>query len=265
MKITDYPPVDLLTDNDVILIDGNNGTKKLLVGGDISKMTSSFDSSDNASETGIITSAGGETAISTLESKATFSRLFNKMSRSFLNTRKLINTVKRIWATVATSWASGETYAVGDVRLWTNGHTYICKLAHTSSSSITPANTTYWEDKTLGDMISSLNSNYTKLSTWTLFQTFAGNVESNAIPNDCIDCIVYVGYNSIDFAVPIILAKTDNATPLQYRAGLMYNGSLGAGIDVEHNHVTRKIKLVNFYTNTNSVSLNSVTMQIYTR
>jgi hypothetical protein len=38
----------------------------------------------------------------------------------------------------------------------------VCKLAHTSSSSITPADTTYWDDKTLGDMIASLNLYFMK-------------------------------------------------------------------------------------------------------
>jgi len=140
---------------------------KVLTGGgtwasDTANLTTTYTTEDDANTTDIITSAGGETAISTMESGAKHSRLFNKVSRIALNSRKLINTVKRVWATVATSWASGETYAVGDVRLWTNGHTYVCKLAHTSSSSITPANTTYWDDKSLGDLISSCNSNLTK-------------------------------------------------------------------------------------------------------
>jgi hypothetical protein len=50
---------------------------------------------------------------------------------------------------------------------YTNGHTYICKAAHTSSASITPGNTTYWDDKTIGDMIYSLNSNYANITKWT--------------------------------------------------------------------------------------------------
>jgi hypothetical protein len=132
---------------------------------DTANLITTYTTEDDANTTTIITSAGGETAISTMESGAKHSRLFNKVSRTVLNTRKLINTVKRIWTTIATSWAKGETYVVGDVRLWTNGHTYVCKQAHTSSSSLTPANTTYWEDKTLGDMICSLNSNYTNLIT----------------------------------------------------------------------------------------------------
>jgi hypothetical protein len=139
---------------------------KVLTGGgiwksDTANLITTYTTEDDANTTAIITGAGGETAMSTMESGAKHSRLFNKVSRIALNTRKLINTVKRVWSTVATSWASGEAYAVGDVRLWTNGHTYVCKLAHTSSSSITPANTTYWDDKSLGDLISSCNSNLT--------------------------------------------------------------------------------------------------------
>ena len=160
MKITDYPSVDSLTDGDVILIDGNNGTKKLVAGGDISKMTSSFVSSDNASETDIITSAGGETSMTAMTSRDTHGGLFGGLSKAMLNTRKLINTVKRIWQTVANAWVSGAKYSVGQIVTYTNGHTYICKLEHISSSSIMPGNTTYWEDKTIGDMIASLNTRF---------------------------------------------------------------------------------------------------------
>jgi hypothetical protein len=143
---------------------------KFLTGGgqwedDTANLITNYTTQDDSTTTDIITPSGGETAISTLESGANHARLFNKISRCFLNVRKLINTVKRVWNTVANSWALGETYAVGDIRLWTNGHTYVCKLTHTSSSSITPANTTYWDDKTLGDMITQLNSN--KASSWS--------------------------------------------------------------------------------------------------
>lgn len=135
---------------------------KFLTGGgiwtpDTANLTTTLTSSDDTTETGIIV-ASGETAMTKLTSGDTHGGLFGLISKSVLNTRKLINTVKMIWSTVASSWAEGETYAVGDVKLWTNGHTYVCKLAHTSSSSITPADTTYWEDKTIGDMISSLNN-----------------------------------------------------------------------------------------------------------
>ena len=96
---------------------------------------------------------------------------------------------------IAPAWFKGETYAVGDIRLWSNGHTYVCKLAHTSSSSITPANTTYWEDKTLGEMISSVNSNYTNI----------GILKKG---NTTISEMICSGYNTgsgnyIDFWIPI--------------------------------------------------------------
>jgi hypothetical protein len=144
---------------------------KVLTGGgswkaDTAKLTTAFTTADNASDAAIIVGSG-ETTMAALTSGTTHGGLFRIISKSILNTRRLINTVKRIWATVATSWASGETYAVGDVRLWTNGHTYVCKQAHTSSSSLTPANTTYWEDKSIGDMIYSLNSNYTKITNFS--------------------------------------------------------------------------------------------------
>ena len=139
---------------------------------DTSKLITNFTSSDiDANVTGIITSAGGETAMSAaMTSGDTHGGLFGLISKSVRNTRKLINTVKRIWQTVANAWVSGATYSVGQVVTYTNGHTYICILDHTASSSITPLNTTYWEDKTLGDMIASLNSNYANIAPkllWT--------------------------------------------------------------------------------------------------
>jgi hypothetical protein len=134
---------------------------------DTSKLITNFTSSDNASETGIITSSGGDTAMSAMTSGDTHGGLFGGLSKAVLNARKLINTVKRIWQTVANAWVSGTSYSVGQVVTYTNGHTYICKAAHTSSASITPSNTTYWDDKTIGDMIYSLNSNFAKLTNYT--------------------------------------------------------------------------------------------------
>lgn len=161
MKITDYPSVDSLTDGDVILIDGNNGTKKLLVGGDISKMTSSLNSSDNASETGIISSLGGETAMPAITSGDTHGGLFSVLSKAVLNTRKLINTVKSLWSMVGKQWVTGESVKVGCYRFY-NGERYRCIRAHTTSTSILPTNTTYWTKQTVNEDLYSLNTNYNK-------------------------------------------------------------------------------------------------------
>lgn len=192
MKITDYPSVSSLADGDVILIDGNNGTKKLPSGGDISKMTSNFTSSDiDENVTGIITSAGGETAMPAMTGGDTHGGLFELISKSVRNTRKLINTVKRLWQTVANAWVSGASYSVGQVVTYTNGHTYICKLAHTSSASIKPGNTTYWEDKTIGDMIYSLNTNITrKKEVWNT------TVSSGLFELDALNKVVHFKVNA---------------------------------------------------------------------
>jgi hypothetical protein len=147
-------------------------------------LTTTYTTEDDANTTAIITGAGGETAISTMESGAKHSRLFNKVSRTVLNTRKLINTVKRIWQAVANAWVSGANYSVGQVVTYTNGHTYICKLAHTSSSSIKPDNTTYWEDKSIGDMIYSLNSNYTNLIKVKHYAFLSSDAIANTFPLD---------------------------------------------------------------------------------
>lgn len=140
------------------------------VGGDSAADIITFTSSDDATETGIITIVGGETAMSAMTSGDTHGGLFGGLSKAVLNTRKLINTVKRIWQTVANAWISGTSYSVGQVVTYTNGHTYICKAAHTSSASITPGNTTYWEDKTIGDMIYSLNSNLTDVGKAKIYE-----------------------------------------------------------------------------------------------
>lgn len=136
---------------------------KFLTGGgiwtpDTANLTTTYTTEDDDTTTAIITSAGGETAISTMESGAKHSRLFNKVSRVALNMRKLINTVKRVWNSVGATWVSGHAYAANDMVVYENGHVYKCILAHTSSSSILPTNTTYWVDTTLAAEIASLNS-----------------------------------------------------------------------------------------------------------
>ena len=129
---------------------------------DTEDMVTTFTSSDNADETGIITSEGGDTAMSEMTSGDTHGGLFSGLSKVVLNTRKLINTVKRVWNSVGATWVSGHAYAVNDMVVYENGHVYKCILAHTSSSSILPTNTTYWTDTTLAAEIASLNSNFTK-------------------------------------------------------------------------------------------------------
>lgn len=68
-------------------------------------------------------------------------------------------------STAAEAWAPEEEYEAGQYRLYTNGHLYKCILNHTSSSSITPEDTTYWEDTTIADEITSCNSNYANVIT----------------------------------------------------------------------------------------------------
>ena len=133
------------------------------IGGDSAADIITFTSSDDATESGIIIPSGGEETVPALVTGATHAGLLGDLSKIALNSRKLVNTVKRIWTSVANAWASGAEYKAGNVVTYINGHTYICILDHTSSTSITPLNTTYWDDKTIGDMIYSLNSNYANL------------------------------------------------------------------------------------------------------
>ena len=147
------------------------------VGGDSAADIITFTSSDDATESGIIIPSGGEETVPALVTGATHAGLLGNLSKIALNSRKLVNTVKRIWTSVANAWASGAEYKAGNVVTYINGHTYICILDHTSSLSITPLNTTYWEDKTLGDMIASLNSNYAnmlKVEQFSRTVTFQG-------------------------------------------------------------------------------------------
>lgn len=133
------------------------------IGGDSAQDIITFTSSDDDTNTGLILPSGGEETVPALVTGATHAGLLGNISKIALNSRKLVNTVKRIWTSIANSWVSGASYAAGNVVTYIDGHTYLCILAHTSSSSITPGNTTYWQDKTLGDMISSLNSNYANM------------------------------------------------------------------------------------------------------
>lgn len=171
------------------------------VGGDSAADIITFTSSDDATESGIIIPSGGEENVPALVTGATHAGLLGNLSKIALNSRKLINTVKRIWTSVANTWASGAEYKAGNVVTYINGHTYICILDHTSSSSITPLHTTYWEDKTLGDMIYSLNSNYT-ISTFFLDQS---------------------KYHSIGYSIPINSSYTFQNDGM-YNIGLMADG-----------------------------------------
>lgn len=160
------------------------------VGGDSAADIITFNSSDDATESGIIIPSGGEETVPALVTGATHAGLLENLSKAVLNSRKLINTVKRIWTSVANAWTSGAEYKAGNVVTYINGHSYICILDHTASSSITPLNATYWEDKTIGDMIASLNSNY-MISTFFLdeskYHSLNHDIPINSsytIPND---------------------------------------------------------------------------------
>ena len=133
------------------------------VGGDSKDVVTTFTSQDNAADTGLITTTGQEVSVDTMASGETQSSLFNKITGLALNLRRTINAVKAIWTGVSDDWdQNGHSYSVFDM-VWYGTHLYKCKLAHTSSASITPLDTTYWEDTTVTREIASLNSNYAKL------------------------------------------------------------------------------------------------------
>lgn len=89
-------------------------------------------------------------------------------------------------STAAEAWASGVEYVAGEYRLYTNGRLYKCILDHTSSSSITPEDTTYWEDTTIADEISSCNSKSTKMTTATGTLTSSSNLTTSYSKDDIV-------------------------------------------------------------------------------
>lgn len=125
---------------------------------DTTNLITSFTSSDDSTENGIIISSGGEIEVPEIVTDTSHGGLFGLISKSVLNVRKLINTVKRIWNSVGATWVSDYAYTVNDIVVYENGHVYKCKAAHTSSASILPTNTTYWTDTTLAAEIVSLNT-----------------------------------------------------------------------------------------------------------
>ena len=185
------------------------------VGGDSAADIITFESSDDATESGIIIPSGGEENVPALVTGATHAGLLENLSKIALNSRKLINTVKRIWTSVANTWVSGAEYKAGNVVTYINGHTYICILDHKSSSSITPLNTTYWEDKTLGDMIASLNTNYANMLK---FKRFSRTVTFQGYYIGDID-ITENGYT------PIAVAGFDAGYVFSFFDGILINGN----------------------------------------
>ena len=143
------------------------------VGGDSKDVVTTFTSQDNAADTGLITTAGQEVSVATIASGETQSSLFNKITGLALNLRRTISAVKTIWTGVSDDWdQNGHSYSVYDM-VWYGTHLYKCKLAHTSSASITPLDTTYWEDTTVTREITSLNSNYANLANLVVLEEYS--------------------------------------------------------------------------------------------
>jgi hypothetical protein len=224
------------------------------VGGDSAADIITFTSSDSDIETGLILPSGGEETVPALVTGATHAGLLGNISKIALNSRKLVNTVKRIWTSIANSWVSGASYAAGDVVTYIDGHTYLCILAHTSSSSITPGNTTSWQDKTLGDMISSLNSNYAKLNIKT-HGSFSDTQQHN-LPSTFKE--LFLKINITPFAaqsviIPMhVISDELNATEHLYRLGYNFNGSTTAGVSL--GITSSKIRLLQAYINNSDIS-----------
>jgi hypothetical protein len=124
-------------------------------------------------------------------------------------------------AEIAENWTENVNYTVGNVVNW-NGAIYRCKQNNLSSESLTPANATYWENKTIGDMIYSLTP-YVKDTGYIMVNSnLNGNIVSggNAFYR-VIGRTCYVSINGVEF-----LSSGSGLTVLNNlpKAGAFYAG-----------------------------------------
>jgi hypothetical protein len=68
-------------------------------------------------------------------------------------------------AEIAENWAENVNYTVGNFVNW-NGAIYRCIQNHLSSESLTPANVTYWEERTVGKEFEKLYNLYVPRILW---------------------------------------------------------------------------------------------------
>ena len=209
------------------------------VGGDSKDVVTTFTSQDNAADTGLITTAGQEVSVATIASGETQSSLFNKITGLALNLRRTISAVKTIWTGVSDDWdQNGHSYSVYDMG-WYGTHLYKCKLAHTSSASITPLDTTYWEDTTVTREITSLNSNYAKIAPKLLWtnpeRSIAFTAQTITFDKDGSNCDYFTiitkwGHNGDDNVHSEIIKK-GSTTIMSYAGanfGMSATGSAGS-------------------------------------
>lgn len=185
MRITDYPSVDSLTDNDVILIDGNNGTKKLPASY-VKRIRDALDrfedplhpgkvvpydasNIDNITQNGTcIANVFGWGVLRTyMDPRANSGfQVFYPLNKDGIYCRRKTVGTWREWRRVDMSssvfgeeWAPNVSIELNWHRRYKNNW-YRCIKEHVSSDNLTPTNTTYWTPVTIDSEISSMLTNF---------------------------------------------------------------------------------------------------------
>ena len=98
------------------------------------------------------------------------------------------------------TWASGTNYIIGDIVFYsTDGCSYICKASHTSSSSIVPTNTTYWDkladkgDRGFSSRTIAFRANYSDLATANEGECYTCGYDSNGAEADIPGYVIVNG------------------------------------------------------------------------
>ena len=98
------------------------------------------------------------------------------------------------------TWASGTNYIIGDIVFYsTDGCSYICKASHTSSSSIVPTNTTYWDkladkgDRGFSSRTIAFRANYSEFATAELGECYTCGYDSNGAEADIPGYVIVNG------------------------------------------------------------------------
>lgn len=198
MILNRYETVDRLVDGDVFLIDGNRGTKKL--SGEyvrlVEKALTYYRTSDGhtpqytgnlnnittnciyniatANVTNIPPNVGSWGFLVTLThiNPAYLAQVyFPMMSEEHpIFIRLKVNSNWSSWmriirvSDITQKWTTGKEYPVRSVVAY-NGAIYLCDVKHTSSSSITPTNTSYWTEKSISEIIQIINTGFTTVDS----------------------------------------------------------------------------------------------------
>ena len=101
------------------------------------------------------------------------------------------------------NWNSGTNYIIGDSVFYsTNGCSYICKSSHTSSSSIVPTNTTYWDkladkgakgDRGFSSRTIAFRANYSEFATANAGECYTCGYDSNGAEADTPGYVIVNG------------------------------------------------------------------------